>query len=286
MGKRIIQMILFSLFFVLFSTPIAKSDKVLAVMATDRLVDKNIDGNLYRRELTEGQNAIYSDILEGAKDFQSKIYFKSEHTRTDLLKAVHAFCYEHPEYYWINPTINYYRYGTDDRVIGVDFKSEETRKERIETYNKINSIADECISHMRSMKLTEYDEIKYLHDYILSETEYDTEAENLWDIRSVFINHRAICASYSRAYQYLMNRAGYECYFVSGMARGREYDRHAWNIVKYMGHYYWVDSTWDDGMQDSSKYFLVGNEIFMDHFLVSNEFDILGFEDSAKDIDE
>jgi hypothetical protein len=78
----------------------------------------------------------------------------------------------------------------------------------------------------------------------------------------VFVDKKAVCAGYAKAMQYLLNRMGIECLYVTS-------DTHAWNIVKLEGDYYHMDVTWGDGSntkKDQSQ-----DTISYDCFLITDE---------------
>ena len=74
--------------------------------------------------------------------------------------------------------------------------------------------------------------------------DYDEDAPDNQNIYSALVGKRSVCAGYSRAVQYLLDRLGIECIYVVGTAQGQE--AHAWNIVKCDGEYYHVDATFGD----------------------------------------
>ena len=112
--------------------------------------------------------------------------------------------------------------------------------------NEINRI----ISQNITSDMSEYDIAKILHDYIVINTEFDSEnleqntlSDSVYTAKGALIDHLAVCQGYSEAYLLLTTAAGLECKIISGTANG---DNHAWNIVKIDGKWYNVDVTWDD----------------------------------------
>ena len=89
-----------------------------------------------------------------------------------------------------------------------------------------------------------------IHDYICKNTTYDESAPYNQSAYSVIVLHRSVCAGYSRAFQYLMNRSGLTCYYVTGTTTDSsiagEDGAHSWNIVYLDGEYYNIDVLWDD----------------------------------------
>ncbi|MBQ9895591.1 MAG: leucine-rich repeat protein [Ruminococcus sp.] len=95
--------------------------------------------------------------------------------------------------------------------------------------------------------------VKILHDWVCSNTEYNYEdshalVQNNSD-NGLFFFDSTQCQGYSNAYDLLLREAGIESYTVCN-------NTHAWNIVKLGGHYFHVDTTWDDSDNISYKWFL------------------------------
>lgn len=90
--------------------------------------------------------------------------------------------------------------------------------------------------------MTDVEKVKALHDWVCSNTEYDpgdrSSRKNHNDA-SVFMNETTVCDGYARICNLLYHEAGIETCFVQS-------DIHAWNIVKLGGHYFHIDTTWDD----------------------------------------
>ena len=98
--------------------------------------------------------------------------------------------------------------------------------------------------------MTDVEKVRVLHDWICRNTEYDpgdrSSRKNHNDA-SVFMNETTVCEGYARILNLLCHEAGIEtCYVQSGT--------HAWNIVKLGGHYFHIDTTWDDIDSSSISY--------------------------------
>lgn len=107
--------------------------------------------------------------------------------------------------------------------------------------------------------MSDIEKVKVLHDWVCEHTRY---ADNINDPEyhtdaSILLNDSTVCEGYSKACNLLFHYAGIESYYV------HSFD-HAWNIVKLGGHYFHVDSTWDDGENISYNYFLRSDDDIFD----------------------
>ena len=75
------------------------------------------------------------------------------------------------------------------------------------------------------------------------------------------VNGKAICAGYSKAFQYLAEQLGVTSLLVCGDAdNGSEVALHEWNLVLIDGYWYHIDVTWMDSTYINYDYFLVSDE--------------------------
>ena len=134
------------------------------------------------------------------------------------------------------------------------FNSKEEVEKALAEIEKVkNEILENCNGN-------NYNKIKYVHDYIVENTEYDTnESDNVSNIYGCLVNNTAICEGYARTFKYLLDELNIPCVMVSGTAvdeNGKE-ERHAWNYVYLQNNWYAVDTTWDDPI-------IIGNGLITD----------------------
>ena len=89
----------------------------------------------------------------------------------------------------------------------------------------------------------EYDRIRYVYEYVIRSVDYVENASDSQNLYSALVNKASVCAGYARETQYLLERLGVFCTYVTGTTRGQP---HAWNLVRCDGNYYYVDTTWGD----------------------------------------
>ena len=136
--------------------------------------------------------------------------------------------------------------------------------------NKVNEV-------YKSLQLdgkSSYDKLKAIHDYIIDHVEYDYDnyKNDAYLVKhatySAAITGKTVCQGYATYFYRLANKAGIECRVVDGTGNG---GRHAWNLVKIDGKYYYVDVTWDDGNYDKYTYFLKESDLFAQDHTLSDE---------------
>ncbi|MBR4096837.1 MAG: hypothetical protein IKK42_05995 [Oscillospiraceae bacterium] len=110
--------------------------------------------------------------------------------------------------------------------------------------------------------MTEYDKVKYFYDYLASAAVYDESGENCRDIYGVFVDRKAICGGYSKAFSHLCDKVGIETVTVTGDADG---EAHMWNMVKIDGQWYNIDITY--AVTESE----LGSYVRYDYFCVTDE---------------
>lgn len=119
---------------------------------------------------------------------------------------------------------------------------------------------------------SDYEKLYYIYNYIIDNTTY-VETSNSQYIDSVFLDKKSVCNGYTKALQYLCDKADIYCIYVSGSSRD-DGTAHAWNIVKVDGIPYYIDVTWGDVDNDFAvpnfTYFLVTTEFINKTHVIDN----------------
>ncbi|MEH6938322.1 transglutaminase domain-containing protein [Bacillus sp. JJ664] len=119
---------------------------------------------------------------------------------------------------------------------------------------------------------TNFDKVKYIHDYVVNLAHYDYEnylndtvPMDSYSPYGILINKTGVCNGYALTMYFLLNYSGVKTEYVSGVVNG---NGHAWNLVNLDGEYYYLDATWDDPPREyygkdvlSYDYFLVPGEV-------------------------
>lgn len=126
---------------------------------------------------------------------------------------------------------------------------------------------------------TECEREEYIHNYIINNCDYDEEAAeseevqgNENDAYGVFVDGKAVCEGYSKAFQILCNKADIDCIQLMGIV---DSDNHVWNCVKIGGDWYQIDVTWDDVddfIYDSHEYFNLTDSLMYEERTLSPKY--------------
>lgn len=140
-------------------------------------------------------------------------------------------------------------------------------------YEVNSTVVDNILSQIITPEMDTYNKVKYIHDYIVSTTEYDhinLENNTIPDIdytaKGVLENHIGVCRGYAEAFKLLMDNLNIECEIETGYADGIS---HAWNVVKIDNEWYQIDCTYDDPV-DVSGDNTQNNYLRYDYFLITS----------------
>lgn len=145
-----------------------------------------------------------------------------------------------------------------------------------EVENAIKQVNDEADKILENAKGSTYDKVKYVHDWIVDNVQYDNDdIDNNDNIYGTFINKKVVCEGYAEAFKFLLDKLNIPCVLVYGDGYDNQGNKeaHAWNYVKMDNEkWYAVDTTWDDPLYIGNidkiskprkyEYFLKGSKSF------------------------
>ena len=211
--------------------------------------ENEVSQKYYYQQLNEEERLTYREILEGLKDNTKDIYIHASEAEraNEIFQFILKDC---PDIFWCDGTISATSYEGDEpyTVLRPTYAYTETQKEQMK--EQIEAQAFQCLSGISSDE-SDYNKILYVYEYIVDTVDYDLEAPDNQNIYSVFLHRRSVCAGYSKAAQYLLERLGVFCTYVTGTTSGGQ--NHAWNLVKCEGDYYYMDVTWGDPVFQASE---------------------------------
>ena len=161
----------------------------------------------------------------------------------DFWKTYYAVLADHPEIFWIDTSAQIQESGLTRQVVSYDLDTTVPADGRAAMKQRLESAADVCIGQIPA-GASDYEKIKFVYEYIINTTEYDSYGADNQNIQSVLLNQRSVCAGYSKAFQYILNRMGLFCTYITGTIKSG--GDHGWNMVRIDDQYYYVDVTWGD----------------------------------------
>ena len=220
--------------------------------------DFNADQYPYYAVLSSKEKDVYSLLYEGLSQGSRKIDCqKANANEEQLTKAIDAVLNDHAELFWIDNQYEF-TYDSDGGIIEdvtFDFFDFASTSDKLnDAKAAFEKAADDILAGIGSQQsAVEYE--RAIHDYICKNTDYDESAPYNQSAYSVIVLHKSVCAGYSKAFQYLLNKKGITCYYIPGTTTdsniGGEDGAHAWNIIYLDGESYNVDVLWDDSASET-----------------------------------
>ena len=284
--------------------PIDVISDVVGNYAENKITNTNHSAsNYYYQQLDEVGKIIYKgleDNIENMKSGNYKIDFGTKFNEllesnngeqklnTSFQSAWNAFTYDYSDIFYIDVTklilttqttsigsFSTHRVSLSNDAHANYFSEGITSEEEVrKRENYIQSVRNKIVSSLQGY--SEYEQVRYLHDWIIDYLEYDTtyKKSDIHNIYGAFSNKKVVCEGYARAFKYVLDGLGIDNVLVSGTATNSKgvTESHAWNYVKMDGRWYAVDVTWDDpiirgGGKLTDKlryqYFLKGSDNFL-----------------------
>ncbi len=198
-------------------------------------------------KLPNGTNmqTVYAQLVTAVEQSQSTTQVEVSISKEELLKVFYYYRADYPQHFWCGNSIRYTTIG--DKV--VDFSLTYTMSgDTLRTAKTKFDRAVTALLQKAAYGRNEYERELLIHDEIVKNTTY-TITDNAHNAYGALVEKKAVCEGYSRAFQYVLYQAGIQCLFVVGTSvnpsTGKA-ESHGWNIAKIDGHYYHVDTTWDD----------------------------------------
>lgn len=200
---------------------------------------EEVEGGFYYQQIESEEQKVYRELLQGINAMEEKILLhagKDDHPE----KVYEYLLYDRPELFWCDGSSRmtvYEEYTEFYPGYSCSMGEKERRQQEIER------AVSACLSEI-DPGYSDYERIKYVYEYIVKTVEYDDEAPDNQNIYSALVGKRSVCAGYSRATQYLLEKLEIEAVYVVGNVEGQ--GAHAWNIVNCGGKYYQMDVTFGD----------------------------------------
>lgn len=229
--------------------------------------------------LSDGQKALYDALYENVRDVYPETdedtdeeLYKTKQaviegyilSSSDIRIATKALYDDNPELFWLSGTI-YQLADQSKNYTAVQMRSIYSPEEIKSMQTEIDAAVDAF--HQKVPEgLSAYEREKYVHDYIASNCEYDSDAADAHDstdrvpeayhIYGALVKGKAVCEGYARSMQLLLCVLGVDCVGITGVGYDSDGsdDLHMWNAVSLDDGWYYVDPTWDDQLYEYRRY--------------------------------
>lgn len=228
----------------------------------------------YFSKLSSTERKQYQKVMTAIINNEASVKF-SMHINNDIVtKVILAVAYDHPELFYVDFKKIRYVSSPLGIVCYVDYSVKLMFRNDV-----INNMESKINTALRELKIKEsdsdIDKCRKIHNYLINHVHYCYEAlrnpeayPEVFNIRGVFEDGKAVCEGISKAFKLLADRVGVKCLVVNGMSAMEGFKEkipHAWNIVKIGDLYAHIDVTWDLGSSESSK------KIRYDYFMVPDQ---------------
>lgn len=208
---------------------------------------------------TNDDEALYQVIYDHLSDFKyDSIKFYGYPADDKVFDIVQRVVYEHPEFFWIDDSFLGRSYPKGYTDMELNLRGDELPIGRIrEMCDEVSEQADRII-HNIPVGASDWEKILFVHDEIVRNTWYqDGDEDEFTDtVYGCLVNGRTQSAGYAQAFQYIMERMGFECGMFSNGG-------HTWNYIRLDGKYYWIDLAYDDPDFGEDVYYNYTHNYFM-----------------------
>lgn len=212
----------------------------------------------YFSRLSDFEKKVYRDIYDGWVNGDSSIKIMLPGTGfelptgTELHQIVTYVIEDNPHLFHLETTqFNYHRHG---KYITIKAENVYSKEEYEAIYRELLVRVGQIVEKANRYT-TDYEKLRFLHDYLAENITYDLGAADPKSQREVhtivgaLLNSACVCDGYSRAYRLLCDQIHISCIVAIGKSTQSENGGpHAWNFVKINNKVYHADITWDSGL--------------------------------------
>ncbi|MBE0342496.1 transglutaminase [Paenibacillus sp. 28ISP30-2] len=161
---------------------------------------------------------------------------------------------------YVNYTIKSYAFSYTGTTTSAEVTIRLSYRETKEQTAYVDSTVKAVLGDIITKGMTDHEKVKAIHDWIVVRLKYD-ETQQKYTAYDGLKTGSTVCQGYSLLAYKMLERAGISNRIVEGRAGGQ---LHAWNLVLLDGHWYHMDTTWDDPTPDR------GNEVSTSYYLLTD----------------
>lgn len=213
--------------------------------------------------LDEKRQYIYDKLADAFAERASEVSFDSSRqiTAEDYQFVYDMLFNDEDAYFYIGTKMQYAVNSATKQLSSAQIFYKYSKEQIRTMQSRIDDETDKILARI-TPEMSEYDIVKLFYDYLAENVEYDESLDNCRDIYGVFVDKKAICGGYSKAFSYLCNKAGIKTLTITGDADGTP---HMWNMALIGGEWYHIDATY--AVTNNS----VGKYVRYDYFCITDE---------------
>ncbi len=195
-----------------------------------------------RSQLSGPQQQLYDRMAEAVVAGADSVTAEGL-TEEEVVQVGDALRIDWPELFWLSGDSRWNVRTLNGQVVDIVYYLDYTLDgaEREAALARAQAAAADYLEGIEA-DWTDYEKVRAVFDRVVRRTDYQADQRDQ-SLYQVLVNGEGVCAGYARTVQYLLNRLGIFCTYITGTARGGS---HAWNLVRLDGEYYYLDATWGD----------------------------------------
>ena len=167
--------------------------------------------------LSDREQKVYHQLYKGIYNFEESINIENDVLKQDEVgDFIVLFSASNPYVNYIGGsyTISLNKKGY---VTSVNVTYSRTQEQAKAEREKLDKVIDEVLGGIKS-DMSQYEKVKYLHDYIVANCSYDDKSEQPYSAYGCLVDKKCVCEGYSKAMLALCDKAGRNAIPVIGKA--------------------------------------------------------------------
>ncbi len=208
-------------------------------------------------EKTNPKIRIYNEIVRCCYDYSEGPIRRDSITVEEFELILNYVSCDYPELFWLTRSFTY-----NDNEFNLMFRCKNANgtldtKQINQKRSELKRAAKEFTKGI-SKRTDPYEALTTIYRRLILRTDYDSvgitagvgkdvrKDDQLRSLHSTLVNHKAVCAGYSVAMQYLLQSVGIVTGYVISELEADGVSCHAFNILKLGKYCYYLDATWGD----------------------------------------
>ncbi len=246
--------------------------------------------NYYYNQLSNSEQVAYQAMFDCITTLVPKWNCGSFSQET-LKKAYDCLLLDHPELFWSN-SFTYVTSYVNNSISGhyVEFEYTMTRSEIEHANTEIEQALIEIVQSIGTIEPS-YETIRKIYVWMIENCQYDKTNMDQ-SLYSVMVKRNGVCASFSKAFEFILQCLGIPCVAVNGKLKqgsgllGSSNLGHEWNLVKINGSWTHIDITSALSLYESTgainyDYFCCTTEFLENTHIIENVLEIPQCKDES-----